>query len=119
MLVGMAVSSPRLSRKTYLQGTVDGALQLGTMLMPVVLTARIGILKLSASGWTATAELESVGPRRASSCPCWISVCATWADCGRSEASSLVSRVILAPFTPPELLIFSTARSMPFFELGP
>ena len=69
MLAGIADSSPRLSRKTYLQGTVDGALQLGTMLIPVVLTARIGILKLSASGCTATAEFERVGPRRASSCP--------------------------------------------------
>ncbi len=78
MLAGIADSSPRLSRKTYLQGTVDGALQLGTMLIPVVLTARIGILKLSASGWTATAELDSVGPSRASGWTCWKRV---WATC--------------------------------------
>src|SRR6266576_2299736 len=108
MLAGIADSSPRLSRKTYLQGTVDGALQLGTMLMPVVLTARIGILKLSASGCTATAELDSVGPRRAKSWPCWIRVCATWADCALSEASSLTSSEILTPFTPRELLTLST-----------
>ncbi len=80
MLAGIADSSPRLSRKTYLQETVDGALQFGTMLMPVVLTARIGILKLSANGWTATAELERVGPRSASNWPCWMRVWATWAD---------------------------------------
>src|SRR3989442_161355 len=66
MLVGIADSSPRLSRKTYLHGSVLGKLQSGTMWIPVVLTARIGILKLSAKGCTATAELESVGPRRAS-----------------------------------------------------
>src|SRR5216684_2893774 len=119
MLAGIADSSPRLSRKTYLQGTVDGALQLGTMLMPVVLTARIGILKLSASGCTATAEFERVGPRSASSCPPWMRVCATCADWALSEASSRVSSEILAPLTPPELLIISTARSAPFLELGP
>src|SRR5438128_118613 len=41
MLSGMAVSSPRLSRNTYLQGVVSGNLQSGTMWMPVVLTATI------------------------------------------------------------------------------
>src|SRR3984893_7867296 len=76
MLAGIAASSPRLSRKTYVQGTVEGALQLGTMLIPVVLTARIGILRLSASGWTATAELDSVGPRRANGWGWWEIVCA-------------------------------------------
>src|ERR1700726_301894 len=119
ILVGMAVSSPRLSRNTYLQGTVDGKLQSGTMLMPVVLTARMGILKLSASGCTATAEFERVGPRSASSCPPCINVWATCADWALSDASPRVSSEIFAPRTPPELLIVSAARSAPFFELGP
>src|SRR5437764_596104 len=60
MLVGIAVSSPRLSRKTYLPGSVLGKLQSGTMWMAVVLTARIGMLMLSASGCTATAGSRRV-----------------------------------------------------------
>src|SRR5450759_2405341 len=119
MLSGIAVSSPRLSRNTYLQGTVDGALQLGTMLMPVVLTARMGVLRLSASGCTATAELDSVGPSRARSCSSWISFCATWADCALSDASSLIVSAICAPLTPPELLICFTARFIPSRLWGP
>src|SRR2546423_14101158 len=64
MLSGMAVCSPRLSRKTYLHGVGSGLLQLGTMLMPVVLTARIGVFSFSASGGTPTAEVDRVGPSR-------------------------------------------------------
>src|SRR5258708_7759531 len=105
MLSGIAVSSPRLSRNTYRHGTVLGKLQLGTMLMPVVLTARIGVRCCSASGWTATAELESVGPRRARSWSDRIIVWATWADCDWVEASSFTVSSIVAPLTPPALLI--------------
>src|ERR1700720_2505550 len=113
MLSGIAVSSPRLSRNTYLHGVVFGKLQLGTMLMPVVLTARIGVLRLSASGCTATAEFESVGPRSARSWSDWIMVWATVADWALSEASSLTVSAIVAPLTPPALFIWSTASIMP------
>src|SRR5450759_4292921 len=119
MLSGIAVSSPRLSRNTYLHGVLDGKLQLGTMLMPVVRTATMGVLRLSASGCTPTAELESVGPRSARSRSCWIIVCATWDDCVLSEASSLTVSAICAPLTPPELLICFTARFMPSRPCGP
>src|ERR1700682_3673739 len=119
MLAGMAVCSPRLSRNTYLHGVVDGALQLGTMLMPVVLTARMGVFRLSASGWTPTAELDRVGPRSARSSSCWISFWASWVDCALSEASSFLVSAICAPRTPPELLICLTASSAPFQLCGP
>src|SRR5260370_40561611 len=108
-----------LSRNTYLQGSVDGALQFGPRLMLVVLTARIGVLRLSGSGCTGTAELDRVGPSSARSCSSWISFCATWADCALSEASSLIVRAICAPFTPPEPLICLTARFIPSRLWGP
>src|SRR6266571_998835 len=119
MLSGMAVCSPRLSRKTYLQGVAVGKLQSGTMWMPVVLTARIGVFRLSARGCTPTAELDSVGPRRAISWSCWIIVCACCDDCALSEASSRTSSEIWAPLTPSEPLICSTASTMPSRLWGP
>jgi len=87
--------------------------------MPVVLTASIGVLRLSARGWTATAELDSVGPRRAMTWSCWIKVWATAADCALSDASSLTVSEIWAPLTPPEALICFTARFIPFCPCGP
>src|SRR4029077_7140171 len=123
MLSGIAVSSPRLSRNTYLHGAVFGLaavqLQSGTMWMPVVLTARIGVFRLSARGCTATAEFESVGPSRARSCDDWISVCAFWAEVAASEASSCTSRSIIAPLTPPAALICLTASMAPSRLWGP
>src|SRR5216683_3104848 len=41
------------------------------------------------------------------------------ADCAGSEASSLTLRTILAPRTPPALLIWSTASCMPFLLWTP
>ena len=87
--------------------------------MPVVLTARIGVFKLSASGCTATAELERVGPRTAMTWFDWISVCAFCADCALSEASSSTVSSILAPLTPPEALICLTASIAPSRLCGP
>src|SRR5215472_9068423 len=105
MLSGIAVCSPRLSRKTYLHGVSDGKLQSGTMWIPVVLTARIGVFKFSDRGCTATAELDNVGPSTAITWDSWIRPCAFCADCALSEASSSTVRSILAPLTPPEALI--------------
>src|SRR6202165_1221581 len=123
MLSGIAVCSPRLSRNTYLHGVELGLatvqLQSGTMWIPVVLTARIGVLSSSASGWTATAEFDSVGPKRARSRDAVISVCAFWADVAAREASSWTSRSIIAPLTPPEALICLTASRAPSRLCGP
>src|SRR5207248_515405 len=99
MLSGIAVCSPRLSRNTYLQGVAAGKLQSGTMWMPVVLTARIGVFKLSARGCTPTAELESVGPSSARSWSCSIMVWASRADWALYAASSLTVSVIIDHLT--------------------
>src|SRR5579864_8544525 len=87
--------------------------------MPVVLTARIGTFRLSASGCTPTAELDSVGPRSASTLFCWMRVCALAAEVGLSDVSSWTVRLICAPLTPPDPLIWSTASIMPSRLCGP
>src|ERR1700693_4573512 len=106
MLAGIAVCSPRLSRNTYLHGVVLGELavqlQSGTMWIPVVLTARIGVLRLSASGCAPTAEFESVGPRSA-----------------RARSPWFIVGGMFAPRMPPPALICLTARFMPSRLCGP
>src|SRR5260370_30479163 len=123
MLSGIAVSSPRLSRNTYLHGVVVGfaavQLQSGTMWIPLVLTARIGVFKLSARGGTATAELDSVGP---SSARTWFDSIRVWAfacEVALSEVSSSKEISIIAPLTPPDALICLAASFMPSRLCGP
>src|SRR5207253_8058149 len=117
MLSGIAVCSPRLSRNTYLHGVGLGfagvQLQSGTRWVPVVLTARTGVFKVSARGWTATTEFDSVGPSRARTWFCPISVWAFALEVAWSEASSSKDRSIVAPLTPPEALICLTASFIP------
>src|SRR5438046_9426168 len=97
MLSGIAVCSPRLSRKMYLHGVVDGALQSGTMWMPVVLVASIGVFRLSASGCAPTAELDSVGPSSARTWFCWISDCVFCEEIAWSEVWSSSVRSLWGP----------------------
>src|SRR5207253_1625451 len=117
MLSGIAVCSPRLSRNTYLHGVGLGfagvQLQSGTRWVPVVLTARTGVFKVSARGWTATAEFDSVGPSRARTWFCPISVWAFALEVAWSEASSSKDRSIVAPLTPPDEIVVIVQLNQP------